>query len=156
MPENTFTCRFPHSEHNAVILDVEIRFVLPFEDDEKKLAVKLKALIDTGATGSCISHRLATACRLEQISAVQIFSAQGASVSPLYEVDIVLPNGSVFEKITVMEVAGSNNFDVIIGMDILTRCDFAISNVNGEMVFTMRIPSSNKAIDFTKEQDLHL
>lgn len=153
MPKNTFTHRFPHSEHNAVLLDVEVRFVLPFEDDEKQLSVKLKALIDTGATGSCISRRLAAACRLEQISAVQIFSAQGASVSPLYEVDIVLPNGSTFEKVSVMEVAGSNNFDVILGMDILTKCDFAISNVDGEMIFTMRIPSSNKVIDFTTEQD---
>lgn len=145
---NAFTVRFPHSDKNAIIIDVAIEFVLPYEN--KKLSVTVKALIDTGANGSCISRRLASACRLERVSAMRILAAQGRSIAPVYEVDFRLPNGSVFQKIPVMEVAGSPSFDAIIGMDILTKSDFAVSNVDGNLIFTMRIPSENKEIDFCK------
>ena len=53
-----------------------------------------------------------------------------------------------FENIPVMEIPGSKNFDVIIGMNILSQCDVAITNDENGLVFSMRYPSENHAIDF--------
>lgn len=151
--KNSFTCIFPHSEQNAIIIDVKISFHLAFEDSDKTFSVKAKALIDTGAQGSCISRRLASACRLEQISAMKILSAQGESIVPVYEIDFTLPNNAKFCQIPVMEISGNKNFDIIIGMDILTKCDFAVSNPNNNLVFTMRTPPEKSPIDFCSKEE---
>lgn len=151
--QNSFTCCFPHSDRNAIIIDIEISFRLAFEDSSKVFSVKSKALIDTGAQGSCISRRLASACRLEQISAMKILSAQGESIVPVYEIDFSLPNNAKFSQIPVMEISGNKNFDIIIGMDILTRCDFAVSNPKSNLIFTMRTPPEGTPIDFCSQEE---
>jgi len=38
-------------------------------------------------------------------------------------------------------------------MNILRKGDMALTNANGEMVFSFRIPSSDTHIDFTKEKN---
>lgn len=148
---NNFTCQIPHSNGNAIIIDVIIAFCLQFEDSAKEISVKVKGLVDTGASGSCISQRLVSACRLEKLSALKIISAQGASIVPVYEVDMILPNNTRFNRMSVMEVATSGKFDVIIGMDILSKCDFAVSNSGENLTFTMRFPTAKTPIDFTKQ-----
>jgi hypothetical protein len=45
----------------------------------------------------------------------------------------------------------AGNFGAIIGMDIIRRGDFAITNANGKTKMSFRMPSL-KAIDFVEEQ----
>lgn len=46
------------------------------------------------------------------------------------------------------KIAG--NTDILIGMDIITLGDFAITNVGGKTVFSFRTPST-KMIDYVEE-----
>lgn len=149
--EKSFTIRCPKPHKNSIIVDVILSFYVYFAEVPRQIEIKVKALIDTGANGSCISRRLVEACRLEKKSAITVFSIQGESEVPVYEVDFTLPNGMKFENIPVMEIPGSKKFDVIIGMNILAQCDVALTNDENGLVFSMRCPSRNQAIDFCEE-----
>lgn len=61
----------------------------------------------------------------------------------------MLPNGVGFHTMTVME-AVLKDCDVLIGMDIITRGDFAITHSDGNTTFSFQIPSVRK-IDFEKD-----
>lgn len=148
--ENTFTCCYPYSNKNAVIIDSEFFTGIETAEGEKYIGVNVKSLIDTGANRTCISHRLASACNLERISVMKIVSAQGTGLAPVYKADIKLPCGIVFQNILVTEVSGSDNFDVIIGMDILSQGDIAFTGSEEGLVFSMRFPSKKEPVDFSR------
>ena len=67
--------------------------------------------------------------------------------SNLYQIDLYLPNEIYLNdlKVTEGELTGC---DMLIGMDIITKGDFAISNYNGKTTFTFRTPSL-ETLDFT-------
>lgn len=108
------------------------------------------AIWDTGATNSVISKRVASKLGLIPFNMTTVNHAGGKSVVPVYKVNIELPNQVGFVGINVSEgvLAGA---DVLIGMDIITKGDFAVSNVNGHTTFTYRVPSIEK-IDFVAPQ----
>ncbi|GHT95342.1 hypothetical protein FACS1894141_3770 [Spirochaetia bacterium] len=54
--------------------------------------------------------------------------------------DIVLPNMVSIHNIRVTEFFDSDDFEVIIGMDLITQGDLAISNDGGKTVLSFRIP----------------
>ena len=137
----------------TIIIDVELFIPIIADNEEKVVSIKTKALIDTGANSSCISERLALACKLRPVSALKIVSAHGMSIAQVYEISLKLPNEILFKTVPVVEVSGSKFFDVIIGMDILSKGDFAFSSNENESCFTFRIPSANQVIDFTKEKE---
>ena len=152
MPDKkTYTCLFPYSQKNAIIVDSAFCTEIYNSNETKYIEVKVKALIDTGANGTCISHRLASACNLERVSVMKIVSAQGTGLAPVYKADIRLPCGTLFENVLVTEVAGSDNFDVIIGMDILSKGDIALTGSNEGIVFSMCFPTRNNPIDFSTQ-----
>lgn len=152
MADNTYTLKFPKSPKNAVIINIEVGFNLNYDNEVKYAVLKTKALIDTGANATCISSRIAKGLRLENVSSMKISSAQGVSLVPVYEMDLTLPCGTKFSKVAVLEVAGSPNFDVIIGMDILSCGDIALTNDDSDgLVFSMRFPSKKEPIDFSKK-----
>ena len=151
MDIKTLSKKFP-VQTRAIILDVELLVSTIIEKEENTISIKTKALVDTGANGSCISNRLVSACRLHPVSAMKMISAQGMSIAQVYEVSMILPNGIQFSAIPVVEVAGSKAFDIIIGMDILSSCDFAFSSDDQESCFSLRIPSAKKLIDFTENK----
>ena len=48
---------------------------------------------------------------------------------------------------------GNQGLGVLIGMDIITAGDFAVSNYNGTTMFSFRIPSQKKT-DYVAETNL--
>jgi hypothetical protein len=107
-----------------------------------------KALWDTGASNSCITADFAQKLKLSPFSVVEIQHAGGKSNSGVYKVNIGLPNNIIMPMMNVTEcqsVAGQ--FDMIIGMDIITRGDFAVTNLGGKTMVSFRVPSS-VSIDF--------
>ncbi|MYC31041.1 MAG: hypothetical protein F4X65_13270 [Chloroflexi bacterium] len=108
------------------------------------------ALWDTGATISAISPAVADACGLLPTGLTEVFHIEGSYTAEVYQVNFTLPGGIVFSnlRVTKAEIPGA---DILIGMDIISRGDFAISNQNGGTKFTFRIPSIED-IDFTTDQ----
>ncbi len=111
-----------------------------------------KALWDTGATQSCISDRLATELALEVDGFVDVATATGIVQLFIYTVHLVLPSGLVFHSVQAMGFTyGDDDCDIIIGMDIMTQGDLALTNLEGRTVFSFRIPSLH-TVDFEAEQ----
>lgn len=111
---------------------------------------RLKAVWDTGATGTSITHSLAQAMNLDEIGEVEICGVTGNAVCKKYLVSLHLPNKVVIPELEVSDCEGNIGCDVLIGMDVITRGDFAICNWNGNTTFTFRMPSVEK-IDFTQQ-----
>jgi hypothetical protein len=107
-----------------------------------------RALWDTGANRSCISARLAHRLGLIRIDTSDTAGVGGVLSSFVHLADIGLPNRISIRNVRVTEFIDDDDFDVIIGMDILTCGDFALSNYGRKTVISFRIPSQKPPIDF--------
>ncbi len=110
---------------------------------------QFNGLWDTGATGSVISQIVVDNLGLIPITKTKVYHTDGYSISDVYVINLILPNKVIFPlvKVTVGKLTG---FDVLIGMDIINKGDFSITNVTGNTVFSFRYPSI-KEVDYVKE-----
>ena len=114
--------------------------------DGKQLNVV--ALWDTGATNSCISRSVATTLSLVSNGSMPILTPSGDITVNTYLVDVTLPNDVYIPDIMVCDSEIDNQgIGMLIGMDIITKGDFAVSNYNGKTVFSFRMPSESR-LDF--------
>lgn len=122
---------------------------------ETSLPRSIKALWDTGATHTAISDRLAAEMEIPSEDFARVSTASGILRVPVYLIQLGLPNHFVFEEVEVVEFAYSDedDFDLIIGMDVMTQGDLAITNFEGKTVFSFGIPSL-KRVDFEEEHSL--
>ena len=107
---------------------------------------QVTALWDTGATSTCVSKELASRLNLIPIGFEKMSHADGICTVPTYLINVFLPNKVGFSGVLVLG-CDLPNIDVLIGMDIITQGDFAISNFEGNTCFSFRIPSVEN-IDF--------
>ncbi len=99
------------------------------------------ALWDTGATHSMISSRAVSELGLKAGGYTNVNHVQGtADAVPFYFVNLVLLSNFHFPDVTVV-LGELIDTDVLVGMDIINRGDFAVSNRNGATSFSFRIPS---------------
>tara|TARA_R110001592_G_scaffold261377_1_gene526282 strand:+ start:748 stop:1302 length:555 start_codon:yes stop_codon:yes gene_type:complete len=106
-------------------------------------------LWDTGATGTVISKQCAETLGLKPIGKAKVYHANGEATVNVYAINIFLPNQVAFQFIKVTEGV-LTGIDLLIGMDIISRGDFAITNLGGKSVFSFRVPSISK-IDFVED-----
>jgi len=106
-----------------------------------------RSLWDTGASVSLISARVAKVLGLESIgkSGVSGYN-EGVDVKDTFLIHVGLPTGDIVTNIMAMEF-DSDEYDVVIGMDVICKGDFAITNKDGCTTFSFRIPSEME-IDF--------
>lgn len=107
------------------------------------------ALWDTGATGSVITPQVAQSLGLVEVSRSNVNTPQGSYVAGMYYIDIKLPSGLIVNKLLVTDGVPFG-CDMLIGMDVISRGDFAVTNFNNKTVFSYRVPSSG-LIDFVAE-----
>ena len=108
------------------------------------------AIWDTGATNSLITEKVVNECSLAQISIVEVHTASGTEMAEVYLVNIGLPNKIMMPGVRVSKGTIFGNCEVLIGMDIISRGDFALTNKDGKSMFSFRMPSMEK-IDFVKQ-----
>ena len=97
---------------------------------------------DTGASGTCISKKIVSDLKLVPIGKINVNTPSGIGIMNQYMVNLVLNNDVVFDDWLVMDSEiGSQGIDVLIGMDIISNGDFAISNYEGRTQFSFRLPS---------------
>lgn len=118
------------------------------------------ALIDTGATNTCITEKVAKELGLIQTGVEVDNHTAGSQVerSPTYVADIILKASPgtflSFEKNLVIQIGPSSTHDVLIGMDILNKGDFALTNKNSKTQATFSYPSSRE-LDFVPDSNNH-
>lgn len=103
------------------------------------------ALWDTGATNTCISENIVSKLSLISTGKIEMHGSTGSSEQNTYLVDIILPNNVKIDNLMVIDSdIGKQNIDMLIGMDIINRGDFSVSNYDDRTAFTFRIPSEKK------------
>ena len=107
------------------------------------------ALWDTGATGTCVSDKLASKLCLESFGETIVQHAAGQSLMKTYLVDIILPLSSAksskpaltLVNVVATEFLAGQDIDIIIGMDIISSGDFALTHRGGNSTFSFSTPS---------------
>lgn len=115
-----------------------------------KKDVPVTAAWDTGSTYSCISPEFAKQLDLQPLNIDDLQTSYGVKRSKIYKIDVLINKQFIF-GIHVMEnpYIHGTNVDLLIGMDLISEGDFAISTYEGKTSFSFRIPSKG-LIDFTK------
>jgi hypothetical protein len=108
--------------------------------------VTFHAVWDTGATGSVISQEVVNRCGLEPIGLTDVVTTVGVRRCEVYLINIFLPNQVGFPNVPVTKAIAGNT-DVLIGMDLINKGDFALTHKDANTVFSFRYPSMT-TIDF--------
>jgi len=98
---------------------------------------------DTGANSSSISEKAARMLDLTPVGCLDVETANGRRETPVYKIDILLPNNICVKGayVTESDIAAC---DMLVGMDVISLGDFLITN-RGRTEFTFRIPSEGSA-----------
>lgn len=109
------------------------------------------SLWDTGATNSAVTQKTAQALDLVPVRQATLGHAGGSSLCNVYMVNLILPNNIGIVGTPVNECNdAAGDFGAIIGMDIITRGDLAITNVDSHTWVTFRFPSVQH-VDYVAE-----
>ncbi|MDR2717049.1 MAG: retroviral-like aspartic protease family protein [Treponema sp.] len=148
-----FTYRVPDNHRYSIVIDIDVCVPVPIQGypQDRKMPLKAKALIDTGASRSAIRSNFIQAAKLASYEKCTIRMAKGEYVSSVYTVDILFPNQMMAKNIKAAEFSGNHEFDFIMGMDILRMVDMAITNARGVTVLSLRSPPAETHIDFTRQ-----
>ncbi|MBN4073001.1 hypothetical protein JYT74_03060 [Crocinitomix catalasitica] len=125
----------------------------PFEIDsigQPPRPHRTSALWDTGSTHCLITKSLAENLDLNPISKIQVAHHEGMSFANVYLMAIYITKRYYVVVELTETKAPSDNFEIIIGMDVITKGDMAITTEQNETIFSFRLPSST-TIDFTKK-----
>ena len=107
---------------------------------------------DTGATGTCISEETIKKYQLEPVGKTNIKTPSGSCILNTYIIDLILNNEIIFPNLKVIgSKIGAQGIDILIGMDVISSGDFAISNFDAKTQFSFRIPSQDHVDYKTKK-----
>lgn len=119
-----------------------------------KQEIKAKGIWDTGATNSAILDKTSKILDLCPLSIVEVIGVHGKKKVFLYNIIVRLNNENIEIPVHANECTALDETDsdicLLIGMDVITRGDLAITNFNNQTVLTFRYPSI-ETIDYVKE-----
>jgi predicted aspartyl protease len=124
----------------------------PRKTNARPVLKRFKAIWDTGATGTVITKNVVDQCDLHPISMAIVKHAGGQSLCRVYLVNIKLPNNIGVALLRVTE-APLQEIDVLIGMDIISLGDLAITNAGEKTLFIFQTPSIGE-INFKRYKKL--
>ena len=132
---------------NVLITDAEVENTLTGEK------IETKAIWDTGATNTSITKRLAAAINLKKFSKAEIRGVHGTKEVPVFYAKVTLQNKSISLEIPITgcdELSNDGSVGLLIGMDIISKGDFCVSNYQGKTTMTFRTPSV-ECTDYAQE-----
>ena len=106
---------------------------------------------DCGATYSSISTELVQKLNLKSCGVKKVASSINSELSDIYDITLIL-HDDLGIPLKVAAVSNIHNWgiDMLIGMDVISLGDFAISTYNNVTCFSFRYPSQG-FIDFNKQ-----
>jgi hypothetical protein len=130
---------------DAILTPVEL-----FSDVSDEItSYSTNALWDTGAMISVISPEVITKLKLDIVDKIEIAGINGEIEVEVAIISIRFPNGAVIEDVRAAICNMSSENEIIIGMDVITQMDFAITNGGKKTQFSFAIPPFENRIDFT-------
>ena len=125
----------------------------PSKTSKHPSGFEVQAIWDTGATHTVITASLAKKCGLKPISIAEVYNAgdKKPKRAHVYMINLHLPSNVGFSSLRVTEGILRGEPEMLIGMDIISQGDFAVTNKDGKTVMSFRIPSIQR-IDFVKNE----
>lgn len=118
------------------------------------IRVTARALWDTGAECSVITPELSRALGLIHIGNARVASVGNTIPAKIAKVTVVLPCNIRIPDMRIWVCNLVPNTDILIGMDIIGRGDFAISNADGKTLFTFAVPPFEDKTDLYEKANL--
>lgn len=136
-------------ENNPGLYSVDVS--VGFYIDGEKCWAELKGIIDTGASQTSIDEEIAKTIGLTSIREEIYHGSGGKQNGHIYKTDLKINKVIYVEPFEIGSIKSSlKGVDVLIGTDILSRCDMTITHLNGNTKLTLEYPSKRN-LDFTKE-----
>lgn len=141
-----------YTQHNSGIIEAivsECR-ICPAVDFKKgeipsKVYTSQKAVWDTGATSTLISSKIVKELGLQVYGKSGFSSANGVVETNVYEIHLGVPPAGVVCNVLALE-KDNEDYEVVIGMDVISKGDFTFSNYEGHSTFSFRLPSQEEII----------
>jgi hypothetical protein len=153
LPQQSFTLRFKGIARELITpVKIAVAFNPETTDPNTIPHSQANALWDTGATNTGISATLAARLGLTPIGTGRMKHAKGEDDCNRYLVNLVLPNQLAIFGVMVNECDLPQEFDLLIGMDIISQGDFSLTHSGGNTIFSFRTPSS-ESVDYVKIQN---
>lgn len=134
---------------NRLINDANIGRAFNPEENLDDLPVQqYRALWDTGATNTVVTEKVIVNGSLQPIGITKVLTASGETNSYTYFVSLWLPHKVCFPNLKVTRGELGQDIDILIGMDVINRGDFSVTNLDDITTFSFRIPSLER-VDYT-------
>jgi predicted aspartyl protease len=124
----SFTAQLPNLQALGPLVDMRIWIGTPVENAIKKNegnlpeAVPVKAMIDTGATGSVIHLEIVKNLGLQPVGVVYINTPSSENVQCYqYVVRLIFPNNVIVEAIAVEAPLKGQQIQCLVGRDVLAH-----------------------------------
>ena len=131
--------------------------ILPVIFKTNNCMMKVETLIDTGAAASYISSFVSTSLNLQLTGNIyHVKFGEDDATRPSVYANLILSSDICFsnKELTVLKDE-PRAYDAIIGMDILSKTDYSVSNYSGHTTFILRIPSQAE-IEYGDIEDIDL
>lgn len=119
--------------------------------DHNGKLIPINALWDTGSSESVISSNIVKELSLQSVGSALLNGTSLSCKTKIYEIILLFAEKQrIALQVTESPQIGGSGIDLLIGLDVISMCDFAVSSDNENVCMTVRYPSRG-LIDFTKE-----
>ena len=144
-----------HVQNRLRVIRTPVCVSLPFDPitlnpHQHPRAANFHAIWDTGATATVISEAVVLACALKPVGMVRAQTTAGTVNCEVYVVNLTIDHKVAFPWVHVTKGYLGPDTGVLIGMDLITLGDFALTNRDGQTCFSFRYPAHDW-IDFTQD-----
>jgi predicted aspartyl protease len=108
----------------------------------------INALWDTGAMISVVTPRVVERLGLQKIDMIAVTGANSTNNVDVVLVSCMLPNKVLINNLRAAVCTIDPATEMLIGMDLITLMDFAITHGGGQTQFSFAIPPFKEKIDF--------
>ena len=103
-----------------------------------------RMLWDTGAQTSCVTSRMVNLLGLKPVGKATFQDYSGNRESLIYKVTFCLPDNLIVSGVPVSESFDNQQYDVILGLDIISHGDFHLTGQGGDRTLSFCYPSIEK------------
>jgi len=143
----TLSYYFPKKQEK-IITPVNL-YSIPFNST---LSLTTDALWDTGASISAVTPEIQKQLKATPIDKKTISGIHSTQIVDVVYITLELPNHVIKKNIEVVVCNITSNVGMILGMDIISMGDFALSNGNDQTLISFAVPPFEEKIDFARKQ----
>jgi hypothetical protein len=144
---STLSYFFPQKQEK-IITPVNL-YSIPFDST---LSLTTDALWDTGASISAVTPEIQKQLKATPIDKKAISGIHSTQIVDVIYITLELPNHVIKKNIEVVVCNITSNVGMILGMDIISMGDLALSNGNDQTLISFAVPPFEEKIDFSKKQ----